>query len=140
MDEYTSPVSAQSPRALPAIQRWAECILKVVDANCDPRTLSDWARLANVGRGTLRERCRAAGMRSKASLDFCSITPDDSTCAICCDTRTIVGRFQQPHTATTTYDGRSVYVKSRSDIAPAVSGMSAFYCEPDCNRGCAPPP
>jgi hypothetical protein len=58
------------PTSPPAATRWAHCVLSVLDASSDPRTLADWSRIAGVSSGTLRDRCRAAGLRPKKSLDF----------------------------------------------------------------------
>jgi hypothetical protein len=53
-----------------AAERWAECVVTIVRADADPRTLVEWARIAGVSVGTLKDRCVAAGIRAKASLDF----------------------------------------------------------------------
>jgi hypothetical protein len=53
-----------------AAERWAECVVAIVRADADPRTLIEWARIAGVSAGTLRDRCLAAGLRAKSSLDF----------------------------------------------------------------------
>jgi hypothetical protein len=56
-----------------AAERWAECVMRVVLAESDTRTVCEWSRVAHVSPGTLRDRCRAAGCRPKASLDFARV-------------------------------------------------------------------
>lgn len=62
------PVSENS-----ILDRWVHLIVKAVDAEADPETLADWARLTNMSVGTLREACRAAGVRAKRSLDLARV-------------------------------------------------------------------
>jgi hypothetical protein len=52
----------------PAATRWVALVLSALPATSDPKTRADWARLAHVSRGTLENRCRAAGLSAKASL------------------------------------------------------------------------
>jgi hypothetical protein len=64
----TTPVSENS-----ILDRWVHLIVEVVDAEADLETLTDWARHSHMGAGTLREVCRAAGIRSKRSLDLARV-------------------------------------------------------------------
>jgi hypothetical protein len=64
----TAPVSENS-----ILDRWVHLIVKVVDAEADLETLADWARHNHMGVGTLREVCRAAGVRGKRSLDLARV-------------------------------------------------------------------
>ena len=64
----TPPVSENS-----ILDRWAQLIVEVVDAEADPETLAEWAGLIYMGVGTLREVCRAAGVRGKRSLDLARV-------------------------------------------------------------------
>lgn len=51
-------------------ERWANCVVPVIASDIDPRTIIVWARITNTTPGILRVRCRAVGVRPKASLDF----------------------------------------------------------------------
>ncbi len=64
----TAPVSENS-----ILDRWVHLIVEVVDAEADPETFADWARHSHMGVGTLREVCRAAGVRGKRSLDLARV-------------------------------------------------------------------
>lgn len=55
------------------LDRWAHLIVEMVDADSDPATMADWAHRVHMGTGTLRELCRAAGVRGKQSLDFARV-------------------------------------------------------------------
>ena len=55
------------------LDRWVHLMVEVVDAEADPETLADWALLINMGVGTLREACRAAGVSAKKSLDLARV-------------------------------------------------------------------
>ena len=58
---------------LPAVDRWAELMLRAVRATYDPRTLEDWAELGCMARGTLEKQCQAARVAPKASLDLARV-------------------------------------------------------------------
>lgn len=64
----SSPVSANS-----ILDRWAHLVVEMIDAETDPQTLVEWAWHIHMGVGTLREVCRAAGVRSKRSLDLARV-------------------------------------------------------------------
>jgi len=64
----TPPVSENS-----ILDRWAQLIVEVVDAEADPESLAEWAGRVHMGVGTLREVCRAAGVRGKRSLDLARV-------------------------------------------------------------------
>lgn len=64
----TPPVSEHS-----ILDRWARLVVEMIDADADPQTLGDWARHVHLGVGTLREVCRAAGVRGKRSLDLARV-------------------------------------------------------------------
>jgi hypothetical protein len=70
MEAVGDPERLASPVHYHAAERWAECVVTIVRADTDPRTLAEWARIAGVSAGTLKDRCLAAGIRTKASLDF----------------------------------------------------------------------
>lgn len=53
-----------------ATSRWASLVVRATDADFDPRTLALWGRCVGASVTTLRSRCRLAGVRTKASLDF----------------------------------------------------------------------
>src|SRR5262245_30574899 len=53
-----------------AAERWAGAVVAALESSSDPKTLEGWSRAISVPLGTLRERCRAAGLSAKASLDF----------------------------------------------------------------------
>jgi ActR/RegA family two-component response regulator len=59
-------VRCERPLAL----RWAAAVVSVLEVAWDPRTLEQWAAIAAVSGPTLRNRCHAAGVSAKASLDF----------------------------------------------------------------------
>ena len=64
----THPVTENS-----ILDRWAHLIVEVVDAEADPVTIAEWARHTHMGASTLREVCRAAGVRGKRSLDLARV-------------------------------------------------------------------
>jgi hypothetical protein len=66
----TRAFAVRVPLKTPAADRWADSILSGIAATADPRTIQDWSRLANAAPATLRNRCTAAGVPAKASLDF----------------------------------------------------------------------
>ena len=82
-----------------AAARWAQAVVKVIDAPNDPRTFAGWSRIANASPGTLKNWCRTAGLPGKRSLDFARMLravvrassdgwrPQDSLNAV--DTRTL---------------------------------------------------
>jgi CheY-like chemotaxis protein len=51
-----------------AAARWAEAVVKVIDAPQDPRTLQLWGRQVGASPGSLRNWCRMAGLSPKRSL------------------------------------------------------------------------
>jgi len=48
--------------------RWAEAVLRVIDARDDPRTFAQWARVVGASPGTLVARCRVVGVSPRNSL------------------------------------------------------------------------
>jgi CheY-like chemotaxis protein len=52
-----------------AAARWAEAVVKVVDAPHDPRTMELWGRHIGASAGSLRNWCRMAGLSPKRSLN-----------------------------------------------------------------------
>jgi hypothetical protein len=64
----TAPVSENS-----ILDRWVQFIVEVADAEADPETLADWALHIHMAVGTLREVCRAVGVRGKRSLDLARV-------------------------------------------------------------------
>jgi len=52
-----------------AAARWAEAVMRVVDAPSDPRTMELWGRHIGASAGTLRNWCRMAGLSPKRSLN-----------------------------------------------------------------------
>lgn len=55
------------------LDRWAQHVVKVVDARFDPVTLKHWSRHVYMSVGALRQLCRAAGVRPKKSLDLARV-------------------------------------------------------------------
>lgn len=53
-----------------AATRWAEPIVRVIEAPGDPRTLREFSRVALVSVGCFRNWCRTARVSSRASLAF----------------------------------------------------------------------
>ena len=53
-----------------AAARWAEAVVKVIDAPQDPRTLALWGRHVGASPGSLRNWCRMAGLSPKRSLNM----------------------------------------------------------------------
>jgi FixJ family two-component response regulator len=62
--------SAVTTPAASAAAKWAELVLAAIVAEGDLRNLQEWGRLHGVSRGTVENRCEAAGVDAKASLDF----------------------------------------------------------------------
>ena len=54
----------------PAIRRWVDLVLRGLSTPDDPRTLEEWASVAHVSRSTLENRCHAAGVLAKPTLDL----------------------------------------------------------------------
>jgi ActR/RegA family two-component response regulator len=54
----------------PAIRRWVDLVLRGLSTSDDPRTLEEWASVAHVSRSTLENRCHAAGLLAKPTLDL----------------------------------------------------------------------
>jgi len=52
-----------------AAARWADAVVKVVDAPQDPRTMEQWGRYIGASAGSLRNWCRMAGLSPKRSLN-----------------------------------------------------------------------
>ena len=52
-----------------AAARWAEAVVKVIDAPHDPRTMELWGRHIGASAGSLRNWCRMAGLSPKRSLN-----------------------------------------------------------------------
>ena len=63
----TGPERADLPVSHAAV-RWAEAVVKVIDAPQDPRTLQLWGRHIGASPGSLRNWCRMAGLSPKRSL------------------------------------------------------------------------
>jgi FixJ family two-component response regulator len=61
------PDSQDTPTAH-AAARWANAVVKVIDAAEDPRTLRLWGRHIGASPGSLRNWCRIAGLSPKRSL------------------------------------------------------------------------
>lgn len=53
-----------------AYDRWADYVVRTIDCPFDPLTEAAWSRFLGAGVGTLRGRCRAAGVPMKDALDF----------------------------------------------------------------------
>lgn len=53
-----------------AATRWASLVTRNIECPVDPRTLSIWGRFVGASVPTLRSRCEAIGVGTKASLDF----------------------------------------------------------------------
>jgi CheY-like chemotaxis protein len=51
-----------------AAARWADAVVRVIDAPQDPRTLQLWGRHIGASPGSLRNWCRMAGLSPKRSL------------------------------------------------------------------------
>lgn len=62
------PERADHPVSHAAV-RWAEAVVRVVDAPRDPRTMELWGRHIGASPGSLRNWCRMAGVSPKRSLN-----------------------------------------------------------------------
>lgn len=51
-------------------QRWASIVLKACEAESDPKTLNEWARVAGLSYTSLRELCRMLDIRALDARDF----------------------------------------------------------------------
>lgn len=56
-----------------AANRWALNVLRVCEADSDPRTLAEWARLIGVSYRSLRESCYVVGIPPHDARDFARI-------------------------------------------------------------------
>ena len=54
----------------PAIRRWIDLVVRGLSSPDDTRTLEEWASVAHVSRSTLENRCHAAGVLAKPTLDL----------------------------------------------------------------------
>jgi hypothetical protein len=50
--------------------RWASLVVRNIECPVDPRTLAIWGHFVGASVPTLRSRCAAIGVGTKASLDF----------------------------------------------------------------------
>ncbi len=67
---HTYFVDLSLDRGATAASRWASLVVRATECELDPRTLLLWGRCVGASVGTLRSRCIAVGVRTKASLDF----------------------------------------------------------------------
>lgn len=51
-------------------ERWASTVLKACDAESDPKTLNEWARVAGLSYTSLRELCRMLDIRAHDARDL----------------------------------------------------------------------
>jgi DNA-binding response OmpR family regulator len=51
-------------------ERWASVVLKACDADSDPKTLNEWARVAGLSYTSLRELCRMLDIRAHDARDL----------------------------------------------------------------------
>jgi FixJ family two-component response regulator len=58
-----------SAPAMRAATKWAELVLSAIAADDDVRSLREWGRILGMSRATVENRCEAAGVGAKASLD-----------------------------------------------------------------------
>jgi DNA-binding response OmpR family regulator len=66
----TLPGNAPAPRAA---AKWAELVFSALTATDDLRTLQQWGKLQGISRATVENRCAAAGVDAKASLDLARV-------------------------------------------------------------------
>jgi ActR/RegA family two-component response regulator len=69
-DAVVPQTSAHTDGETPSAARWATLVLAGLAATSDLTTLKRWSEVANVSQATLQNRCRAAGVSAKASLDL----------------------------------------------------------------------
>jgi CRP-like cAMP-binding protein len=62
-----------SERPHSAAERWARLVLHAVDADCDPKTLVEWARSAGVSRSALCECCSIVHVSPRDARDFARV-------------------------------------------------------------------
>jgi hypothetical protein len=53
-----------------AIQRWARAVHGILRCSFDPTTIDAWGKVIGASGSAIRQWCRLAGFRPKASLDF----------------------------------------------------------------------
>lgn len=51
-------------------ERWANAVLRACEAESDPKTLSEWARIAGLSYTSLRELCRLLDIRAHDARDL----------------------------------------------------------------------
>lgn len=56
-----------------AAERWAVLVLKVREADADPRTLGDWAGFVGMSQSSLCECCRLVDVRPQAARDLARV-------------------------------------------------------------------
>lgn len=70
VDDCDRAESALIPSEAHAAARWAQPIVRVIDARQDPRTLREFGRAVFVSVGCFRNWCRTTRVSSRASLSF----------------------------------------------------------------------
>lgn len=56
-----------------AALRWARAVVGILDCAFDPSTTEAWGAVVGASGGAIRQWCRSAGVRPKASLDFARV-------------------------------------------------------------------
>lgn len=56
-----------------AILRWARAVHGILYCSFDPTTIDAWGRVIGASGSVIRQWCRSAGFRPKASLDFARV-------------------------------------------------------------------
>jgi hypothetical protein len=56
-----------------ATRRWARAVLGILDCTFDPKTIDAWGAFIGASGSAIRQWCRSARVRPKASLDFARV-------------------------------------------------------------------
>lgn len=68
------PSSPRTAATVPhAALRWARAVVGMLDCAFDPNTTEAWGAVVGASGGAIRQWCRSAGVRPKASLDFARV-------------------------------------------------------------------
>jgi len=71
MSTISPPGAVNFVPAVPhAIVRWARAVHGILRCSFDPTTIDAWGRVIGASGSVIRQWCRSAGFRPKASLDF----------------------------------------------------------------------
>jgi hypothetical protein len=74
MEQSLGSAPSPPPATVPhATRRWVRAVLGILDCTFDPKTIDAWGSFIGASSSAIRQWCRSAGVRPKASLDFARV-------------------------------------------------------------------